>query len=1081
MKDYFKDNEKSKDASKKFFYDMYDKIDDTFDRRFNDNNSSRKTKRIDEINKIIREVKDEISKNQNIDMKVASLTLGNAYLRLAQCQDEYFKFSSENYKKAGFYLDKYINHLAEKYDEIDLLLMINKGKYFRNAAEAGHKNDFKKAFSIFSDVADNVDNTEIDDIHKLHIMLDAKINIGRVLSYRYLFTKASSIFIYIISALKPYLETKENNIVKKINACQVYKELEFEISNIESENDKDRIKNNDLHEIDKKINKIKNNKEIDYINNIGKEIGFIKGYLLQALLHLGINCRKNNELDKALELFMLMNDIDCISDEDHGGDDDFKINNIDAVNNIAVCFRKMQKRNEEINAINLKKKIAVERKAKELKEKGNKFAEINDYKIRLISGEEECKTAIKELQKNYEDKIPYINFLLGRLYYKTNDINKAIECFSIASDGGAYIARGSLGLKANYNLAKCLMENGEIRQARDILHRIRKSIGGENDYLDIRTEMDYAICLMHEGDYEAALDIFKKLYNEAKVAQGLSYLHLKLKNNIIDCLLHMDHYDEAKDVCNGVHSEYKNTDKDTDTEYFIGLIKLHDLLEKEQAKNAENNNRPEISEYRDIYNYFKEIMGKNSINEKIFSGWLISACLLYKNMSKEDIESKRAVKESIARKIQYSSNPISMRSYFYMAEFIAEQYNNGQDEDIYDSNLLRDFCHMPLVRSEENDAFRLLMLGEKFHLLQIKDRAYILSRILLIYKNILKIKNRQIYHRELKKDNEALLNNNTKADTSIADNVALPYHYTKLDTIIKLVKSNPTSDSRKCDEPRLRLWNTAYMNDNYEGTVFDSLLNNAALDYCSDKCGETDLVSVNSNINNTLKKYIGNKGSYPLNKGSNVYITSFSTQEDSFQMWSIYGDNEKGGAIKFDKDFFDIKPEWNDVIMGGEANECTLYNVRYFNNKALQDYTSDKIDKELKENMVGIWRNISEIENKLNELKETYISNKSSIDRFEDAETEIRSFITDRLNEVRFLFKTEKYEYEAEQRLIKCSHSAKTDDANFEIPRLYIDVDRDIKDVEVMLGSKLESKEKTEMLTWLYNTDRVKKADISKL
>lgn len=70
-------------------------------------------------------------------------------------------------------------------EEIDLLLMLNKGKYYRNTAEVGRKSDYVRALGIFSDVAENVKNLNIDAEKKLHLLLDAKINVGRVSRYSY--------------------------------------------------------------------------------------------------------------------------------------------------------------------------------------------------------------------------------------------------------------------------------------------------------------------------------------------------------------------------------------------------------------------------------------------------------------------------------------------------------------------------------------------------------------------------------------------------------------------------------------------------------------------------------------------------------------------------------------------------------------------------------------------------------------------------------------------------------------------------------------------------------------------------------
>lgn len=208
-----------------------------------------------------------------------------------------------------------------------------------------------------------------------------------------------------------------------------------------------------------------------------------------------------------------------------------------------------------------------------------------------------------------------------------------------------------------------------------------------------------------------------------------------------------------------------------------------------------------------------------------------------------------------------------------------------------------------------------------------------------------------------------------------------------------------------------------------------------------------------------------------LQMNSNVYITSFSTEENSFQMWSIYGDNEKGAAIKFDDDFFDIGDKYQDVVMDSIGNEYALYEVKYLDMDHLQN------ESELMKKLNGIWEHMSLIEKKLEDWEpeedtDEYIS-------FKNAASEVKTFIADRVNEVRFLFKTKSYEYEKELRLIKCSHHPKVDNKNFDIPRLYIDVERNIENLDIKIGSKLENQQIKDLYVWLKNTGKVKHIEVS--
>ena len=161
--------------------------------------------------------------------------------------------------------------------------------------------------------------------------------------------------------------------------------------------------------------------------------------------------------------------------------------------------------------------------------------------------------------------------------------------------------------------------------------------------------------------------------------------------------------------------------------------------------------------------------------------------------------------------------------------------------------------------------------------------------------------------------------------------------------------------------------------------------------------------------------------------------------------------------------------------MDSKGDEYALYAVKYL------DMNDDILDKEeeLIENLREINNHIDLIKEKLNELQLAQKSNKNI--HFENANTKVNTFIADRINEIRFLFKTKSYEYEKELRLIRCSHNPKIDNENFDIPRLYIDVNRSIKDIDIKIGSKLELQQIKNLYVWLKSTRKVKKIEESKM
>lgn len=965
-----------------FLKKKYDEADDIFEKRFEEleNKKDHKTKKIegliDEIYERIYEKKEcgiedekDVFPNKS---KMISLVLGNMYLRLAQCQNEVLVKSRENYQKALTYFEEHIDYLNT--DEIDLLLMLNKGKYFRNTAEVGKKSDYERALSIFCDVAKSVEKVDICNEKKFHLLLDAKINMGRVSRYSYDFDYAWENFLSLILTLEPYIDT---DIKEQLYDCE---ELRLLLNKVSPDNDVKK-----------------------YIQSVRKEEVslYIDEYLLQSLIHIGIICRKKKEYKKAKKIFELITDIDKNGE-----------GNIDAQNNLGVCCRKLGYLEGRMTSIGRDYYAEAEKIFSKLKDKGNKFAFINFYKCKLCYDENKCKNEISELIKKKEelDNSYHLQLLLGKLYMKTKEYGEAKKWFESVYRKKSHISRGSLGFKAYYNLAQCNIRMGNFRQARNILKEIGELLKKNHDYTDLLTEIDYAWCLMQEGNYSKAKRQYQKLLDCHKSEIGKKHL-LMINNNLTDCYIHLGEWEKAKIYIKKV-LEIENDN--CTAAYFSGIILLNDLLTDKSTN------------YEAAYNQFDKLIGQKGKEIGVSSGWLISAMLLYKQNRDDEL------KENIIKRIRYSSDSISMKSYFYLADFVLQLLE--ERKEVYNA-LYRDFCHIKLIERNENQAFEILKSSMEFHFFDVEKRAFILANIVLMYEYILDIKSTRLLTRDKYK-------------------LKLPYHYTKLNTL------NCLLTGKNDEKPKLRLWNSTYMNDAYEGKFFDQLLYRA-----------TTLKNGIEEESDISKAGMENAVNIKLQMNSNVYITSFSTEENSFQMWSIYGDNEKGAAIKFDDDFFDIGDKYQDVVMDSIGNEYALYEVKYLDMDHLQN------ESELMKKLNGIWEHMSLIEKKLEDWEpeedtDEYIS-------FKNAASEVKTFIADRVNEVRFLFKTKSYEYEKELRLIKCSHHPKVDNKNFDIPRLYIDVERNIENLDIKIGSKLENQQIKDLYVWLKNTGKVKHIEVS--
>lgn len=917
LQDYI--NENNNDINL-FLKKKYDEADEIYDRRFSEERNQINNK-IADLRNNIRIVQECISKKENVNCKLIALTYGNLFFRLAQCQEEAFINAKDLYRKAVSYLGEETTFKVN--DELDLLLMLCKGKYFRNTARIGRKSAYDKALDIFSDIVENVTNSSEINQKKIHIYLDALINKGRVKRYNYKFQDANEIFVYIIKILNYGQDLKIKNSLKK---CE------------------DLLKIKDF-KVPKNISSF-----------IGKNpLSYNKEYLIQALIHIGIILRKERRYDDAIKIFEIVNEIDSSDGK----------SNIDAQNNLGVCYRKIQDfdKSEEI--------------FKCLKNKGNKFANVNLYKLYLAKGIEQYEKQFIELQENYASyNSLQIEFILGLYYKKKKNYSLAAKLFRKIYNAYPYIARGSIGFKAYYNLAQCMICEKRYIQARRILEKIREILQKQDDIIDIMVEIDYGWCLMQEKNYRMALKVYKSIDSEESNKIGIRNW-MRIHNNLAECFIHTNNPDKAKEE---LYKALKEEKDNRWSKYLIASMELTNVLENKESS---------ITECKNVYESFAELIKSGEYGEVENSGWLISAVLLWdkykqskdNEKQKQDMESN--IEKVIIKKILYLSGKITMKSYFHLAQFVWNQISENKLDDQNAETLYRCFCHTELVDEGENSAFVNLMESPNFHYFDRKTRAKILSCIVLMYKHILNIKNRCCYTYTKKEQDSAL-----------------PVHYTKLKTL-KILLSNE-KDENENSTPKLRLWNTAYMNDSFEGGVFRKLLCHAveskfkSVDDQKSKCQE--VISV-------LQRYSGNRIGGDLQSDSSVFLLSFSKALNSFQMWNIYADSEKGCAIRFDNDFFDIKDDYVDPIRDDGRNTYCLYEVHYYDNQIGQiKNSSDNFEGD----MFSIWEQLKYIDDTLCGMDKNLtctMENPTKRLLFNNALMEVRAFVTDRLNEIRFLLR----------------------------------------------------------------------------
>ena len=222
-------------------------------------------------------------------------------------------------------------------------------------------------------------------------------------------------------------------------------------------------------------------------------------------------------------------------------------------------------------------------------------------------------------------------------------------------------------------------------------------------------------------------------------------------------------------------------------------------------------------------------------------------------------------------------------------------------------------------------------------------------------------------------------------------------HYTKTGSLKFLLK-------KKAKFGKLRLSNAIYMNDPEEGKIFKNIL------LSQDK--DNKLSNIFNNDSN-IKNY--------------TYLTCFCPYDkrDILPMWVHYGDSCKGVGLVFNEKFFENQD---------------LYYIQYIDT---EKFDVNKVDENIKEELKQIF-----------ELLLQDIFTKSDNEKF----LEYTNII---INYISYFFKDKAYDYENEVRMIQFRDYESEDvciNEDFEVPRLYIEYDKEIKAKEyceeIIVGSK---------------------------
>ena len=1046
--------------------------------------------------------------------KLAHLTKGNILLTEGQCIGEHFYDDPQKYYHQACVILEH-RYDPENYDFLDLMIQLNLGKYFRNMGKHNHRSDYLRAQDEFEKVKAKINNNSKDKFEpwETHIWLESEINIGWTERYLYHLNEAKICFLNMLKLLSS-ISGKNISINENID-----KYLQSEEYCVESKTD---TKQENYYDVLK--NKLNGDKEL------------YEDYIIQTLVQLGIAYQKSRDYDIAIDI--------CIAILKEDSD------NIDAANNLAVCLRKQEIKNSLASETKLKRPYAFNKadipKSKyftmsyeeifsELAGTQNRFAKLHKIRCDMDKKQpnnEEIKIQIKELLSgNPNDQ--EVRLLKGLFLQKLGDFVKSQKIFEKLYNESAHISKGTIGLKAYYNIAANLLSQKNFREAIKYYEKIeeeckrtdnrdsqnRKQYNISNDAMlldnlprgDLLAEIDKGWCLMNLGNYRNAKVCYEKiLANYKKTPHRLRKQNdMKIHNNLGECYLHLVKDANSEEDKKKLESAYKNLNYVYDNEKYNATTHWH--LGHYHKLNSINNPNP-YDELELALEHFKnaELYKKDDIF--FHAGWVSAIVPPLLEDDSSPIQGKKdKLIQSLENRLKYSSDIYSMKACAKLAAFIKmleTEYKRKYEEDPDNidkekdkdrlKTMYRSLARIRLRKSEEGyGLFQRFMENDTFRRLEAAKRGEILVALFRLYEQIIKIKALCRYRIRInKKDTYPRPVHYTKIDTikikalcryrikiNKKDTYPRPVHYTKIDTLKKILPDNQKNSGK------LRLWNTVYMNDSFEGSCFIDMLAQVGKKELKNK----EFVDAKMKIYFPfLDKQPSKEDDELLPSNENIYVCSFSEQTNEIHMWVPYADDAKGCAITFADDFFDIRKTEDSLtdVSSYSDDDYPLYKIQYLDedkwkNWIRQDTTETINFFKRNHNQIGnileimkeIWNILDELDDRMDN-NNIFISDSNAINANE--KDFIQNFVSKCLNEVRFLIKSSEYSFEKEVRMLHYSHEPKIDVENFAVPRLYVEVNRDIQIKEIKLGSKVNDSQANEIVSWLTKTGKVQRITKSK-
>ncbi len=222
-------------------------------------------------------------------------------------------------------------------------------------------------------------------------------------------------------------------------------------------------------------------------------------------------------------------------------------------------------------------------------------------------------------------------YLLSALYYLKN------KSFPFSRDT----------LLTGHNLGSCLIEQGKYEEAEELYKEVyeRRKVIGEEAEATLATGHNLGHCLHKQGKYEEAEAVFKEVYERRKKAKGKeAEATLDTGHNLGYCLDGQGKYEEAEAVYKEVYERSKKArGEEAETTLITGHNLGYCLLSQGKYEEAEEVNK-------EVYERRKKVRGEED-EETLTTGHNLGYCLLSQGKYEEAEEVYKEVYEQMKKVI----------------------------------------------------------------------------------------------------------------------------------------------------------------------------------------------------------------------------------------------------------------------------------------------------------------------------------------------------------------------------------------------------------------------------------------------